>query len=55
MVHQDNILISLNSKTASYNNSTLKSEVSYKFTGILKEVQDIDRSYISILNAQILF
>ena len=53
MVYQDNILISLNSKTASYNNSTLKSNVSFKFTGILKEEQDIVRSYISILNAQI--
>ena len=53
MVYQDNILITLNSKTASYNNSTLKSNVSFKFTGILKEEQDIVRSYISILKAQI--
>jgi len=53
MVYQDNILITLNSKTASYNNSTKKSDVSFKFIGILKEDQDIVRSYISILNAQI--
>jgi hypothetical protein len=53
MVYQDNILITLNSKIASYNNSTKKSDVSFKFLGILKEEDDIIRTSISIINAQI--
>ena len=34
-------------------NSTLKSSASFNFIGLLKEEDDIVRSYISIINAQI--
>ena len=53
MVYQDNILITLNSASASLLNSTLKSSVSFNFIGLLKEEDDIVRSYISVINAQI--
>ena len=53
MIYQDNILITLNSASASLLNSTLKSSVSFNFTGLLKEEDDIVRSYISVINAQI--
>lgn len=53
MVYQDNILITLNSANASLLNSTLKSSVSFNFIGLLKEEDDIVRSYISVVNAQI--
>ena len=53
MIYQDNILITLNSASASLLNSTLKSNVSFNFTGLLKEEDDIVRSYISVINAQI--
>ena len=53
MVYQDNLIITLNSANASLLNSTLKSSVSFNFIGLLKEEDDIVRSYISIINAQI--
>ena len=53
MVYQDNLLITLNSKNATLNNSTFKSSVNFNFIGILKEEDDIVRSYISVINAQI--
>ena len=53
MVYQDNVIITLNSANASLVNSTLKSSASFNFTGLLKEEDDIVRSYISIINAQI--
>ena len=53
MVYQDNVIITLNSANASLVNSTLKSSVSFNFTGLLKEEDDIVRSYISVINAQI--
>ena len=53
MVYQDNVIITLNSANASLVNSTLKSSVSFNFLGLLKEEDDIVRSYISVINAQI--
>lgn len=53
MVYQDNLIITLNSANASLINSTLKSSVSFNFIGLLKEEDDIVRSYISVINAQI--
>jgi hypothetical protein len=53
MVYQDNQIITLNSANATLINSTLKSSVSFNFIGLLKEEDDIVRSYISIINAQI--
>ena len=53
MVYQDNLIITLNSANASLLNSTLKSSVSFNFIGLLKEEDDIVRSYISVINAQI--
>ena len=53
MVYQDNVIIALNSANASLVNSTLKSSVSFNFIGLLKEEDDIVRSYISVINAQI--
>ena len=53
MVYQDNLLITLNSKNATLNNSTKKSDVNFNFIGTLKEEDDIVRSYISVVNAQI--
>jgi hypothetical protein len=53
MVYQDNLIITLNSANASLINSTLKSSVSFNFIGLLKEEDDIVRSYISIINSQI--
>ena len=53
MVYQDNVIITLNSANASLVNSTLKSSVSFNFIGLLKEEDDIVRSYISVINAQI--
>jgi len=53
MVYQDNVIITLNSANASLLNSTLKSSVNFNFIGLLKEEDDIVRSYISVINAQI--
>ena len=53
MVYQDNLIITLNSANASLINSTLKSSVSFNFIGLLKEEDDIVRSYISVINDQI--
>lgn len=53
MVYQDNLIITLNSANASLLNSTMKSNVSFNFIGLLKEEDDIVRSYISVINAQI--
>ena len=53
MLYQDNIIITLNSANASLINSTHKSSASFNFIGLLKEEDDIVRSYISIINAQI--
>ena len=53
MVYQDNQIITLNSANATLINSTLKSSVSFNFIGLLKEEDDIVRSYISVINCQI--
>ena len=53
MVYQDNLIITLNSKNATLMNSTLKSNVSFNFLSILKEDDDIVRTYVSVINAQI--
>ena len=52
-MYQDNLIITLNSKNATLMNSTLKSSVNFNFISILKEEDDIVRSYISVVNAQI--
>ena len=52
-MYQDNLIITLNSKNATLMNSTLKSSVNFDFISILKEEDDIVRSYISVINAQI--
>ena len=52
MVYQDNLIITLNSASASLVNSTMKSSVNFNFIGLLKEEDDIVRSYISVINAQ---
>lgn len=53
MSYQDNLLITLNSKYATLMNNTLKSSVNFNFISVLKEEDDIIRSYISVVNAQI--
>ena len=52
-MYQDNLIITLNSKNATLMNSTLKSSVNFNFVSVLKEEDDIGRSYISVINAQI--
>ena len=52
-MYQDNLIITLNSKNAPLMNSTLKSSVNFNFVSVLKEEDDIVRSYISVINAQI--
>ena len=52
-MYQDNLIITLNSKNATLMNSTLKSSVNFNFVSVLKEEDDIVRSYISVINAQI--
>ena len=52
-MYQDNLIITLNSKNAMLMNSTLKSSVNFNFVSVLKEEDDIVRSYISVINAQI--
>ena len=53
MVYQDNLLVTLNSKNATLNNSTMKSNVNFNFISLLKDDNDILRTYVSVLNAQI--
>ena len=53
MVYIDNHVINLNSKDATKNNGTMLSNVSFGFQGILSDDDNILRSYISVLNAQI--
>ena len=53
MSYQDNLLITLNSKYSTVINGSLKSSVNFDFISILKEEDDIIRSYISVVNAQI--
>ena len=52
-MYQDNLMITLNSKNATLMNNSLKSSVNFDFISILKEEDDIVRSYISVINAQI--
>ena len=52
-MYQDNLIITLNSKNAVLMNSTSKSSVNFNFVSVLKEEDDIVRSYISVINAQI--
>ena len=52
-MYQDNLIITLNSKNSVLMNSTLKSSVNFNFVSVLKEEDDIVRSYISVINAQI--
>jgi hypothetical protein len=52
-MYRDNRLISLNSKFAQYKNGTLKSNLIYKFSGILKDDDNIIQKYITILDCQI--
>ncbi len=52
-MYQDNLMITLNSKNATLMNNSLKSRVNFDFISILKEEDDIVRSYISVINAQI--
>ena len=49
----DTKLINLNSNDAILNNGTLNSDVTFNFSNILKEEEDITHSTISILSAQI--
>lgn len=53
MSYQDNLLITLNSKYSTVINGSFKSSVNFDFISILKEEDDIIRSYISVVNAQI--
>lgn len=53
MVYQDNLLVTLNSKNASLNNGTLKSNVSFNFISLLRDEELMIRTYVSVLNAQI--
>ena len=53
MSYQDNLLITLNSKYSTVINGSFKSSVNFNFISILKEEDDIIRSYISVVNAQI--
>jgi len=48
-------IINLNSKNSIKNNSTFLSDVSFTFSGLLKDEEDIIERYISIQNAQIPF
>ena len=53
MVYQDNLLVTLNSKNATLNNVTLKSNVNFKFISLLRDEDLMVRTYVSVLNAQI--
>ena len=55
MVYQDNLIITLNSASASLLNSTQKSSVNFNFIGLLKEEDDIVRSYISVINNRLVY
>jgi hypothetical protein len=49
----DNKIISLNSADATLNNGTMKSNVYFNFSGLLKEEEGIKQVYISVINAQL--
>ena len=52
MVFFDNKIITLNSAYGSKQNGTLSSFVLFNFQGLLKEENNILRSYVSVINAQ---
>jgi len=49
----DNKIISLNSADASLNNGTMKSNVYFNFSGLLKEEKGIKQVYVSVINSQL--
>jgi hypothetical protein len=49
----ENVMVTLNSGYGSLQNGTKKSNINFRFTGLLKEESDLLKSYISISNAQI--
>ena len=49
----ENVMVTLNSGYGSLQNGTNKSNINFRFTGLLKEESDLLKSYISISNAQI--
>jgi hypothetical protein len=49
----ENVMITLNSGYGSLQNGTKKSNINFRFTGLLKEESDLLKSYISISNAQV--
>ena len=53
MVYVDNHIINLNSKDAIKNNGAYLSNTAFSFQGILSDDDNILRSYISVINAQI--
>jgi hypothetical protein len=53
MSYLENVMITLNSGYGTLLNGTKKSNMNFRFTGLLKEESDLLKSYISISNAQI--
>ena len=51
--YTDNRLITLNSRNATKNNGSFKSDVLFNLTGVLKEEHDIINTQIELVNAQI--
>lgn len=52
MVFSDNIIITLNSKDATQLNGSFLSNTVFNFKGLLKDEENVIRSYIHVLNAQ---
>ena len=53
MVYQDNRLITLNSQDGEQMNSTYLSNIRFNFSGLLQDSDNLLRTYITVLNAQI--
>lgn len=53
MVYLDNHIITINSTDGTQLNGTLKSDMNFAFTGLLKDDVNIVRTYVTVLNAQI--
>jgi hypothetical protein len=53
MVYQDNRIITLNSQDGEKVNSTYLSNISFNFSGLLSDDNNIIRTYVTVLNAQI--
>ena len=53
MVYVDNRIITLNSQDGEKQNGTYLSNINFNFSGLLKDDQNLVRTYVTVLNAQI--